>query len=299
MEVLASAIIPVSPYHEQCYQHAVASVLAQTLPVELVVQHDPAGYGPSKTRNEAAKQAHGLFVIFLDADDEITPNYVETTIQHYVPGHYVYSDHFMDNEIQRTRDCLDWRKTNAWHGITTLFPRALFEHIGGFAEVPQAEDSEFYIRAQAKGICGIRAPYPLFSYGAGGRRSQDFHNQHSEMDREYILREFKRRNPTVTSCSSCPQPPQVQAANESDRQEGDILVETLYSPASYIGMATGRFYKRAFYTGHQLWVNPRDVEASPDMFRKIFVPSDISPDLETVLKLAQEAIQRKQTDATR
>jgi glycosyltransferase involved in cell wall biosynthesis len=80
--VSAPQVTVVIPYHQQrvangMLARAVASVRAQTVPVELITVEDTAGEGAAVTRQRGIDQVTTPWVTFLDSDDEMDPDHIE------------------------------------------------------------------------------------------------------------------------------------------------------------------------------------------------------------------------------
>src|SRR5690606_6765712 len=85
MTFLASIIIPCGPDHLHLLPRAVASAEAQTVACEVIPVIDHDRRGPGWARNRGAEQASGLFLVFLDADDELEASFVQTLARAYEP----------------------------------------------------------------------------------------------------------------------------------------------------------------------------------------------------------------------
>lgn len=283
--VLASIIIPVAPYHRDLAQRAALSATLQTVRCEVIVIEDREGKGAGWARNRGIEQASGLFCVFLDADDLLEPEFVAASASAYTQGRYVYTDFFLDGMHKQTSDCASWFN-GLWHPITTLFPTQAVRYLGGFDEdLPGGEDREFYLKAVSAGICGVRVPRPLMHYTSDGQRSQDW--IHSPRYNELRAAIDKRYIPKMCSpsCSGgLPTPVLLD-----DGQEGDVIAVALYAPCKQFGIASGRIYKRPLYQGQEMKVDPRDVQASPELWAIKADPIAITPDVESVLRLAQAA----------
>lgn len=182
-------ITPVGPYHRDVVGRAAASVQAQTIPCAHIILYDDARRGPAALRNEALRRVNTDFVIFLDADDWIAPDFARRCINEWQPYRYVYTDWYEGETHRPAPDCA-W-VGGTWHVITTLLPTASALHVGGFDEhMPGAEDTDFYLKLRHAGICGTRLPKPLFHYGAEGQRAKAFVHG-PEFD--HTIRELSRR----------------------------------------------------------------------------------------------------------
>jgi hypothetical protein len=160
MTPLVTVVTPAAPYHAQLVARAAASVTQQTVPCAhvVIIDHDMRGTGWA--RNAGLAQVDTPFVVFLDADDEIAPTFVERALAVRKRHRYVYCDWMMDDERRNAPDCA-WR-TGTWHTVTTLLPSAFARAVGGFDEtLPAAEDTEFYVKLNAAGYCGQRLAEPL------------------------------------------------------------------------------------------------------------------------------------------
>jgi glycosyltransferase involved in cell wall biosynthesis len=191
--MLVSVIIP-------CYNQAhfvgdaIESVLAQTWPQrEIIVvddgSHDDpasvvkryagvrlirqANQGVSAARNHGMRESHGEFLVFLDADDRLTPKALETHLQQLrtrpdcaiAAGHYreiaadgsvldtpkqrcVTSDHY--KTLLGGGDCV-------WLPAAVLYRRAELETVGGWNEARSGcADWELYLR--------IAQRYPIYCH---------------------------------------------------------------------------------------------------------------------------------------
>lgn len=283
--ILASIIIPCSPDHLDKLPRAVASAQAQTVAVEVIHVIDHDRHGPGWARNTGAAMASGLFLVFLDADDELEAGFVQTLARQYEPGVYVYSDWYEGSEIQRAPDADSW--VDGWsrlHLVTTLITARMFEMAGGFdAALPAIEDRDFFLKLRSLGFCGKHVPLPLVHYNNGGAdsRSAAF-KQNPERDRIRQMVDNRYRGKIMASCGECGGEAPVQPAG--NKAPGDVLAEVLYAPATQIVM--GRFYERPRRMGAHMWVARHHVESRPDLWRVVSDPDAEGPDIDLVLRLA-------------
>lgn len=189
--MLVSVIIPC--YNQAHYVgDAIASVLAQTWPQrEIIVvddgsHDDPAAVvarypgvrllrqgnqGVSAARNRGMRESHGEFLVFLDADDRLTPKALDAHLQHLqaqpdcalAAGHYreitadgsvlsapkqrcVTNDHY--KTLLGGGDCV-------WLPAAVLYRRLELEAVGGWNEARSGcADWDLYLRiAQRYPVC--------------------------------------------------------------------------------------------------------------------------------------------------
>ena len=284
-----SVVIPVGPGHRQIAERAIASVEAQTEPANLIVVYDDDGRGPSWARNRGLEQVKGWWVSFLDADDEILPNYVERMLA--VGGsptdYYVYSDWLEGKSHRRPPNAcwcggneeggwsqdeqgiFNWHGGGAWHVITSLLPTHWVKHVGGFNEgfTEGGEDTEFYWNLTHHGCCGIHISEPLFHYHLNvNGRAHDWveRNPKHKSTMQSIMKKY---GGIMSGC--CGQAKADTTRPSGERQEGDVLAQALWRTGKRktVGSATRRPYPRASFP-MLVWINPRDLAAMPQQFRQ-------------------------------
>lgn len=234
-EPWVSIIIPVGPYHADKAWRAVESVLHQSMPYwELLVMNDtdgtlrqphtgvelgmaykgikvvnvpaPHGVGPAVGRNLGATLAKADFLVFLDADDMLQPDFLADVVNAYNtdPNHYVYTDwNSTDGKLHTAQD-FDCKQLlhEALHPVTALVPKKWHDEAGGFdTGLVGWEDWDYYLKiANVHGHCGIRVPRALiqYDYDAGARR------EYSLAARQTLLPTIRQRYPEGTmACGSC------------------------------------------------------------------------------------------------
>lgn len=292
--MLATICIPVAPYHLDTAQRAIDSARAQTLPCAVEVYEDTQARGAAFSRNAAAARAQTPFLVFLDADDELHPRFAELTAHTYARGQFVYSDWIDDDGRRRVLpDCTGyggWLRGETFHLITTLLPTAAFRAVGGFDEQTDLEDAVLYMRLLEWGMCGIRCPEPLVTYHTRAGVRSKAHPGNAALEER--LRSTQERLAPMCGCNNRGT---NNVAAQGQQQPGDVLAEALYAPMTQIGRATRRFYPRAGH-GDKLWVDRRDVELTPGMWRVVSTSADITPAVDDVRRMALEAlVQNTQT----
>lgn len=143
--------------------------------VEVVSSHEGSGT-VSSSRNTAATFAHGDWLCFLDADDELTPGFSEamrlaisreqlsapvvfTPAVSYVRGHRRTPPKFWP-------ECEP--HAGNWLVIGTLVPRDLFFEVGGFVDYGDPpgsnayEDWALWARCQMAGAVVVKVPEAVY-----------------------------------------------------------------------------------------------------------------------------------------
>lgn len=168
----------------QAYQSALRNEAAQIYHVH--------GETLAKARNEGARQARMAaydFLCFLDADDELGPEFIDamgraigigfrrkdllyTPAVQWIHGRKEYAPRFMPE--------VDYRDGN-WLVIGTVVPTDLFWKVGGFEEFPLYEDWALFARMQKAGATPIKVSEAVYrayrragsrNHPAGGRRAK-------------------------------------------------------------------------------------------------------------------------------
>ena len=219
-----SVIIPCSPNHLKYTVDVLDSLDAQTYRLwEAIVVVDgseaPAYYknayphvkwlslpkasGPGAARNLGARNSDAPLLLFVDADDWLTPEALELMAQAYdaSPGTIVYTNYFAHchlahgPELQKAQmrgrikfrddktdktillqmasefDCLrahiqpEPDNMYIWNLITSLVPKRFHNKIGGFDETMESwEDWDYWLRMSHEGICFTWLEQPLVEY---------------------------------------------------------------------------------------------------------------------------------------
>ena len=198
-KIITSVIIPCHNYG--LYLHdAVLSVLHQTSPYfEIIIINDGSednshsvvtkilsdfpdhhiSYvkqphsGIVQPRNRGVGMARGKYILPLDADDMIAPDFLEKTVQHLEshPTHgYVSTKALFFGDVNKIWPREDFHPINLFvtnqQTNTTLYRKEMWEDIGGYDErmIHGYMDWEFWIRATKFGWIGHQIDEPLFFY---------------------------------------------------------------------------------------------------------------------------------------
>ena len=129
--------------------------------------------GPSIARNRGAAMTRGEFLLFLDADDYLSPEYLARTVPILAANQrlslvYVDSQMFGDQTGRWSIGPYDFQRLcreNLFH-YCVLLRRAAFDQVGGFDEenFGYYEDWELWIRLGKHGWDATQLPEPLFFY---------------------------------------------------------------------------------------------------------------------------------------
>lgn len=129
--------------------------------------------GPSKARNVAISKAKGKYILPLDADDLIGPNYIEKAVK-VLEGHpevglvYCHAEFF--GERQGPWDLPPFTiQAFAWDNLifnAGVFRRSHWEQFGGYDEtlIYGSEDYDFWLNFIEIGLVPIRLDETLFFY---------------------------------------------------------------------------------------------------------------------------------------
>lgn len=178
------------PYAER----AIRSVHAQTVKASLYAYHNHQANDPGTARNASAVGTNADWLIFLDADDELDPLYVEVMLagegdirQPSTIG--VYQDGGTDDYPVLIPPNPGGMMVGNHLIIGCMVRRTLFEIVGGFREdLPILEDWDFWIRCQLAGGTVGQCPEAIYRVhvNPGSRNTQSNHGQiYSEIQARY------------------------------------------------------------------------------------------------------------------
>lgn len=208
-------------YLDEC----ISSVLDQSYkPKEIILVHDccdepahhasgtsimlPKNVGVVKARDVAVKYSTGLFILFLDADDKISPDYIEKMIA--LNADIAYPDMFLwyvhgkytgQNKLVSTPGIS--AKLMYHHcqiPVTCLMRREVYEKLGGFRHFDVYEDWDFWLRAMIAGFKFKKAQTLLWYRQIYGSRNR-------QEDEKRRITFFKIRDQYIVKRNKiCPKP---------------------------------------------------------------------------------------------
>jgi GT2 family glycosyltransferase len=140
-----------------------------------IVLHQENG-GPAAARNTGVKVSRGKYLLFLDSDNKIRPDFLTTTIP-VLEGNpkagvvYGNANFFGETDKRKTFNSHSFDKykliVDNYIDVCSLVRREAFEKMGGFDECRDIigyEDWEFWIRLSAASWQFIYLPVILFDY---------------------------------------------------------------------------------------------------------------------------------------
>jgi len=177
-----------------------------------LINQDNSG-DPSLARNRGIREARGEFVLCLDADDMLMPEFLfrcVALLDNEQDIAIAYTDQIYfgsgNDRVVQVADYDFIRLTQAnFMGYCSLFRKSAWNEVGGFKAGIGYEDWEFWISCGEQGHYAKRIPEPLFCYRqhSGGRYEMD-----QERDAQ-IRANIVRLHPsiyTVESVQSAGQP---------------------------------------------------------------------------------------------
>lgn len=154
------------------WTRAAGSLVGQALH-DLLLWHADGGT-IAATRNDAAERAPGDWLLFLDADDELAPGYIEAmsvavhqnlmdpmklytpAVRHVKKGR-PGAPFFFDRGISLRED--------NWLVVGTLVHKDLFHEVGGFGDYPHGfEDFSLWSKCFRAGAQVIKVPDAVYVY---------------------------------------------------------------------------------------------------------------------------------------
>ena len=126
--------------------------------------------GVARSRNYGISQARGLFVTFLDSDDEYCNDHLSSRHQMLLANPEVLLLHggveiIGDSMVRDRHDPSQMiHLDECVIGGTFVIRRDLFQQLGTFSEIDYADDAEFFERAASAGVCIARTDHPTYRY---------------------------------------------------------------------------------------------------------------------------------------
>lgn len=126
--------------------------------------------GVASSRNHGVTQSRGLFVTFLDSDDEYLPDHLSSRhsmllslpdIRLLHGGFEIIGDHFVRDRNDPTKQIhLD----ECVVGGTFFIRRDVFSDIGLFREIAYGDDADFFDRIVETGLLIASTDHPTYRY---------------------------------------------------------------------------------------------------------------------------------------
>jgi hypothetical protein len=150
---LVSVLTATIPGREHLLKECKASVKAQTYkPVEHLIGLDEDGVGCARMVNGLASAAAGDWLFLIADDDIMLPRCLELLVGASGQGPVVYSPPLVWGE-----DAAQFRSTPPNIPSSALIGTEFWRKLGGYNEdLSQAEDNEFWRRAEQRGITFVR-----------------------------------------------------------------------------------------------------------------------------------------------
>ncbi len=163
--------------------------------------------GPPAARNRGAADATSEFLVFLDADDWIEPEFVSKLGRAMRgAGEDVSHAYCQQRMVERTGSSVwavpDWDPLTMMvanlHAVTTLVRRDRFQAVGGFSESMREgyEDWDLWLKFVERGWRGVRVAEPLFVYR---RHSPNTHNRQAIAIHEALYRRIVQSHAALYS----------------------------------------------------------------------------------------------------
>lgn len=165
----ASVLTPTVTGRELLLDEAMASVAAQTLPAhEHLVRLDSTGDGPAGVRNSLVARAEGDWVLFLDDDDLLDPDFLEVLSPHLDCADVVYPWCRVEGRTDwcpnRLFEPLALQRLN-FIPVTALVRKTAFVGVGGFdTTLETLEDWDLWKRLLEHGARFRCVPEVLWTY---------------------------------------------------------------------------------------------------------------------------------------
>lgn len=303
---LVSVIIPVGAKHTELVARAVDSVerqsfwnwevivikdtqmpLADLPPYVKIIDGGVRGAGAA--RNLGVREAQGQFIVFLDADDELHPQFLGRTLTAFkYTGAYIYTDMILvgSSGEQRRHDTEEFSPgrlfdRGAFHAITCLVPAHLARRVKFDESMDSYEDLQFYMGLIAdQGLCGKRLAEPLlYYYTDDGERRLTGNGQYKQY-KDYLAKQYGRfielGEKPVCSCMD----QQPAASGDTAIAETDIILASYAGPAGNHGVnggITGTRYGR-HAGGDVFYIDKRDL-ADPrfSVVTQVAMPAPTTP----------------------
>jgi len=196
---------------------AIESVWSQTVvPKEVILVDDgskeqhahnkaisiilPNNLGVAKARQIGVRMSSGKLLLFLDADDILSPDFVQQCGKLITKKDIVYPNLLAFGEVESPHLFEVPKATpkylmgnSSTICVTSMMYRSMYDDLGGFAELPIFEDWDFWLRAMSKGYTfGKANTFLMYRQSANSRNRQNANLKqeiHRKITSPYIIKE--------------------------------------------------------------------------------------------------------------
>lgn len=170
----------------------------------------PKNMGVATARDIGVHMSKGALLLFLDADDKLSPDFLEQCSRITLTHEIAYPNQILFGDVERNLlvEAPDEITPEYLLGktlrlvVTSMMHRRVYETLGGFRDLPVYEDWDFWIRAMCNGYTFKKANTLLWyrqSKGSRNQVTQDMRaNIHKEITAPYEIREGRLCTKSVT-----------------------------------------------------------------------------------------------------
>lgn len=194
------------------------SIKAQTVPPREVILVDdcsddpkahalatsiilPENKGVANARDVGFRQSRGKLILFLDADDRLSPDFIERCGEKIDKSDIVYTDFILTGKVERPkleRTPDEITPQNLLHKdcplrVASMMHRRVYEDVGGFRELPVFEDWEFWIKAMCND-CTFSKANTYFEYRQTNRGRIAISGYTKEEVHHQIIKDYQIKN---------------------------------------------------------------------------------------------------------
>lgn len=303
---MVSVIIPVGKGHEEYVKQALDSVEGQSeWNWEAIVINDTGSplcldaypyariinttgqKGASQARNLGLDQALGRYVVFLDADDFLHPEFLTKALaKARLTGRYVYTDWQMltkDGQLDYHR-CPDFApdlifQIGYFHPITALIPAKAARAIKFDHALTAWEDVDYYMRLIISGECGVRIPEALMTYRYNTGSLREWGAARAKALKDILV---SRYAPYMTGdkkimcmCDNVVEPKAADLLSDQDLVRIQYITNTR-GKHEVRGRKTRKFYGR-YQKDDVFYVQKEDADAAKELFKIVEIKQAENP----------------------
>jgi glycosyltransferase involved in cell wall biosynthesis/SAM-dependent methyltransferase len=160
------------------------------------IRHD-VNSGLSASRNTGLQAGHAQFVLCIDADDFLHPDFLSATLeaiekQHADCAYTEFQCVGVSNYLwftQEPKSAGDLAREQWLPGPGVTMRRSVWEAVGGYStDLRYNEDLDFWIAALQRGVSVARVPRPLYFYRRHGHSMTATQPENERITREVILK---------------------------------------------------------------------------------------------------------------